>query len=190
MLAALQTTNTSMQTFNIYCDESCHLERNDSCAMILGAVWCPLNETSRIATQLREIKERHGLPKWFEIKWSKVTPSKTEFYHDLIDYFFDEGDLHFRALVVPDKQMLRHDEFGQDHDMWYYKMYFDMLKVLISPNQQYRVYIDIKDTHGGAKVRKLHEVLQNAHYDFKRNIIERFQILKVHNISRCNWLTC
>lgn len=173
-----------MQTYNIYCDESCHLKNDCLRTMVMGAVWCPLNETSRIAEKIRTIKVLHGLPPWFEIKWTKVTPSKREFYHDIVNYFFDEGDLHFRALVVPDKGALRHDDFQQDHDTWYYKMYFDMLKVLISPKKRYRIYIDIKDTRGGRKVHFLRKVLNTANYEFERDIIERLQIVRSHDIEQ------
>jgi hypothetical protein len=31
-------------TFNVYCDESCHLEHDRQQAMVLGAVWCPLGK--------------------------------------------------------------------------------------------------------------------------------------------------
>ncbi|WP_148073673.1 DUF3800 domain-containing protein [Bythopirellula goksoeyrii] len=171
------------QTFNIYCDESCHLESDGACAMVLGAIWCPLREASMIASEIREIKVKHDLPPWFEIKWTKVTPSKVDFYLSLIDYFFQQGNLHFRALVA-DKTNLRHGDFGQDHDQWYYKMYFDMLKVLFSPSSRYHIYIDIKDSRGGPKVRKLKEVLGNANYDFCRDIIERVQIVRSHEIEQ------
>ncbi len=97
--------------FNIYCDESCHLENDHQQAMVLGAVWCPLEKTREIAARIREIKVRHGLSTTFEIKWSKVSPAKFIFYKDLIDYFFDVSDLHFRCLIVPDKSKLRHHEF-------------------------------------------------------------------------------
>ncbi len=33
------------QIFNVYCDESCHLENDHQSAMVLGAVWCPLEKT-------------------------------------------------------------------------------------------------------------------------------------------------
>ncbi len=35
------------QTFNVYCDESCHLENDHQPTMILGAVWCPLEKEAR-----------------------------------------------------------------------------------------------------------------------------------------------
>jgi hypothetical protein len=167
-----------MEIFNVYCDESCHLENDHQKAMVLGAVWCPLEKIREISVRLREIKKRHGLPSDFEVKWTKISPAKAQFYIDWVDYFFDDDDLHFRALIVPDKSLLSHGAFsGQDHDIWYYKMYFDMLKVILRPQACYRIYLDIKDTRGGAKIKKLHEVLCNNLYDFSRDIIERVQLI-------------
>ncbi len=171
------------QTYNVYCDESCHLEKDHQQVMVLGAVWCPLERVREISARLREIKLRHGLPADFEIKWTKVSPAKVQFYLDVMDYFFDDDDLHFRALVIPDKSLLRHAEFGQSHDDFYYKMHFDMLKVLFSPGARYRVYLDIKDTRGAAKVAKLHDVLCNNQYDFSRQIIERVQLVRSYEVE-------
>ena len=88
--------------YNVYCDESCHLENDGQKAMVLGAVWCPKEKRLEIAERIREIKQKHGLERDFEIKWTKVSPSKLAFYQDIVDYFFDDDDLHFRGLVVPD----------------------------------------------------------------------------------------
>lgn len=171
------------QIFNIYCDESCHLENDHQPAMVLGAVWCPLEKVREISTRIREIKEKHGMGHDFEAKWIKVSPAKSRMYLDLMDYFFDDDDLHFRALIVPDKTKLRHEDYGHDHDTWYYKMYFDMLKVILDPEAMYRIYLDIKDTRGAAKVKKLHEVLCNNIYDFSSEIIERLQLVRSHEIE-------
>lgn len=172
------------QTYNVYCDESCHLENDSQTVMVLGAVWCPLDNTREIATRLREIKSQHDLPPDFEMKWVKVSPAKQEFYLEIMDYFFDDDDLHFRALIVPDKSKLRHEEFNQTHDDWYYKMYFDMLKVILKPEACYRIYLDYKDTQGAAKVAKLLEVLRNEKYDFRREIIERMQTIRSDEVQQ------
>ena len=173
------------QTFNIYCDESCHLENDRQKAMVLGSIWCPLDKTREIAVRLREIKVKHGLPPQFEVKWTKVSPAKVDLYLALVDYFFDDDDLHFRALIVPDKGKLRHADFpGQNHDAWYYKMYFDMLKVIFQPYSKYRVYLDIKDTRGAEKAVKLHDVLCNNMYDFSRRVIERLQLIHSHEVEQ------
>ena len=152
--------------------------------MVLGAVWCSLEKTKEISARLREIKLRHNLSPNFEIKWTKVSPAKLLFYQDLIDYFFDDDDLHFRALVVPDKSRLRHQDFSQNHDTWYYKMYFDMLKVLLYPTCTYRIYLDIKDTRSSYKITKLHDVLCNNMYDFKHEIITRIQTIRSHEAEQ------
>lgn len=161
--------------YNIYCDESCHLENDGLGVMVLGAVSCPLEQTREIARQIRQLKQRHNIPSGFETKWVKVSPAKVSFYSDLINYFFDENYLSFRVLVVPDKSKLQHEILGQTHDEWYYKMYFTLLKAIIDPNCKYRIYLDIKDTRGKAKVNKLHEVICNSKYDFNRQIVERIQ---------------
>lgn len=170
--------------FNIYCDESCHLENDHQQVMVLGSIWCPLEKTKEISVRIREIKQRHGLSSSFEIKWLKVSPAKQIFYMDLVDYFFDDDDLHFRALIVPDKSKLRHQDFSQNHDAWYYKMYFDMLKVLLVPQAEYRIYLDIKDTRGADKIKELHDVLCNNMYDFERKIIRRVQTIRSHEVEQ------
>ncbi|MBC8277460.1 MAG: DUF3800 domain-containing protein [FCB group bacterium] len=151
--------------------------------MVLGAIWCPKAETRRIAENVRAIKVKHGLPPFFEIKWTKVSPAKVDFYRDIINYFFEEKDLHFRGLIA-EKTDLKHAEYGQDHSTWYYKMYFNLLKVIITPADKYYIYIDIKDTRGREKVRKLHEVICNSKWDFDRNIIEFIQQVRSHEVEQ------
>jgi len=143
--------------------------------MVLGATWCPLNKRVEIFQRIKEIKQKHGLASDFEIKWNKVSSSKTEFYLDIVNYFFDDDDLHFRGLIVPNKTTLDHTAFNQDHDSFYYKMYFDMLKVILDPNSAYNIYIDRKDTRSKQKVQKLEDVLRSSQYDFSKQIVKKVQ---------------
>jgi len=171
------------QVFNVYCDESCHLEHDHQDIMVLGAIWCSLEKTRDIACSIRNIKERNGLAQGFEIKWTKVSPGKIGFYADLIDYFFAEEDLHFRALIAG-KAKLQHGAYGQSHDEWYFKMYFTMLKAIMRPNATYRIYLDIKDTRSAPKVKKLWDVLCNNAYDFSREIIQKVQTVRSHEVEQ------
>jgi hypothetical protein len=171
------------QSFNIYADESCHLENDRQRVMVLGAVWCSRSRVRTISRRLKEIRRRHGLPPGYEFKWKKVSANKSNFYKELIDYFFRENDLHFRGLVVPDKTVLDHDAFQQTHDTWYYKMYFTMLTTILHTNASYRIYLDIKDTRSAAKVQKLHEVLCNKHYDLCQEMIESVQNVRSEEVS-------
>lgn len=172
------------EIYNIYCDESCHLENDGLPVMVLGAIWHPLSKRKEITKRLNEIKIKHGLSQTFEVKWTKVSKSKIEFYLDLIDYFFDDDDLHFRALVVSDKTQLSHKSFNQDHDDWYYKMYFRTLSTILTPEEKFRIYLDIKDTRGGEKIKKLHEVLCNNIYDFSRSIVKTVQLIRSEEIPQ------
>lgn len=171
------------ELINIYCDESCHLENDKQKAMAIGAIWCPYNKKDIIFQRLREIKVEHGLSPKFELKWNKVSTGKYDYYIDVVNYFFDNSDLHFRVLVVPDKLVLKHDDYSQTHDKFYYKMYFDMLKTIFVPNNSYNIYIDVKDTTGAKKVRKLHEVLCNSQYDFSQNIIQKVQQVRSEEVE-------
>lgn len=169
---------------NIYCDESGHLERDQVPVMVLGALWCEKDKAHEIAKRLREIKAQHGLSPQFEAKWTKISPAKQDFYLALLDYFFDDDDLHFRAVVIPDKTKLDHARFGQDHDTWYYKMYFELLRFLIDPEAEHYIYLDVKDTRGGTKTAKLHEVLCNESYDFNQEIIKPIQQVRSHQVEQ------
>lgn len=162
------------KTINIYCDESNHLLKsptNTGETMVLGAILCPSDLKEEALKRIREIKEEHEISRDSEIKWTKVSKSKIKFYFDLINYFFDNTNLGFRAVII-DKTALNHQRYNQTHDQWYYKMYFTLLEALLSPNQSYRVFIDIKDTRGGDKIKKLQEVLCNSKYDFNREILK------------------
>jgi hypothetical protein len=169
--------------YNIYCDEACHLEHDHQKVMVLGAIWCPLEAVKKISSDVRDIKSRHGLARDFEIKWVKISPSKIDFYLEIADFFFDTEKLHFRTVVIPDKEKLNHVAFSQDHDQWYYKMFFVLLKQIFDPHARYRIYLDIKDTRSQQKVKKLHEVLCNNFYDFDKTIIERVQQVRSHEVE-------
>lgn len=170
-------------TYNIYCDESCHLEKDGINVMVLGAVWCPQSKIREINQRIRQIKSRNGVSEYAELKWVKISPAKIDLYKDLINYFFDDDDLHFRALIIPDKSKLDHKRFHQDHDTWYYKMYFEMLKVIFSPVDRYEIYIDIKDSHSYEKSQKLKEVCCNSIYDFSSQVIQRLQPIRSDEVQ-------
>ena len=164
---------------NIYCDESCHLEHDAAKAMVMGAISCPANEKARIFSEIRSIKKKHGISSWAEIKWTGVSPSKLPFYLEIIDYFINEKALSFRAVVAKDKVNLNHAKFNQgNHDLWYYKTYFYLLDAIIDYSEEYKIFIDIKDTCGGPKATKLHEVLCNNKYDFKHEVIKGIYQIK------------
>lgn len=165
--------------YNVYCDESCHLENDRQPVMLIGAVWCPKNRIRQISEEIRHLKIKHNARG--ELKWIKVSKSKVDFYFELLEYFFQNTYLHHRCLVVKNKEKLDHDSFNQgSHDTFYYKMFFSMLNQILDPIYQYNLYLDIKDTRSKYKIEQLKEVLCNNRYDFKREMIVRVQHIRSH----------
>ncbi len=168
---------------NIYCDESCHLPNDKEKAMVLGALWTLKSRTYQHNQAIAALKQKHGLSRYFEIKWTKVSTGKLDFYLELLDYFFDSRSMGFRAWVIPDKTVLDHEAMHQTHDEWYYKMYFYLIRNLIATDRRYHIYLDIKDTRSRKKLQKLGDVLSNANYDFERSIIQKMQHVQSHDVG-------
>ncbi|MEZ4299028.1 MAG: DUF3800 domain-containing protein [Polyangiaceae bacterium] len=164
-------------TFHIYCDESCHLHDGQG-AMVLGSIQCPARHRRAVARELRKLKDVHGLSPGFEPKWTKVSPARFDYYSALVDLFWNDRDLSFRAIVIPDKSKLRHDDFQQTHDDFYYKLYFYLLRHWLDRRHEYRVFLDIKDTRSWDKTHRLHEMLSNSQYDFDYKIVRSIELVR------------
>lgn len=172
-----------MSSFNIYCDESCHLENDKQSSMVLGAISCPNELVRKSAIEIKQIKAKYDLGPFFEAKWVKVSPSKEDFFLELINYFFDNPYLSFRALIIPDKSKIEHKRFDQTHDDWYYKMYYLLLKEMVNKQSYYNIFIDIKDTRSIMKLRKLHDILCNSLEDNSKEIIKKLIQVRSHEIE-------
>lgn len=153
------------KTFNIYCDESCHIEHDHKKFMFLGSVSSAYNQVKLHTEQIKTLKKKHHF--YAEIKWTSVSNSKLRFYLDLVDYFF-ATDLKFRAIGI-EKSKIKCEDFDSTYDDFYYKMYYYLLIKNIDTLYNYNVYLDIKDTLSAYKVNKLKEIL-NVKYGVFRNI--------------------
>lgn len=163
--------------YNIYCDESCHLKHDGIELMGIGGIWCPKNKVKQISDWIRFLKMKHKISPTIEIKWTKVTPAKLGFYLDLIDYFFSNNDLHFRMIII-NKNKLKHKQYHQTHDDFYYKMYFEMLSYIFEKNNSYNIFLDIKDTKSYRKCLKLRDVCSNSQWDFEHEMIKKIQPIR------------
>lgn len=149
------------KTFNIYCDESCHIENDHKDYMLLGSVSSAYNQVKRHTERIKNLKQKHDF--FGEIKWSNISSSQQQFYKELLEYFFDT-DLRYRAVIV------RKNQINTDnYDTFYYKMYYYLLNHNKNSNYSYNIYLDIKDTLSAFKVRKLKEIL-NTQYGIFRNV--------------------
>ena len=160
--------------YNIYCDESCHLEHDNQRYMVLGGIICEKNNRKIIKNELISIKRRNNIKENAEIKWNKVSPSKLDYYKELVDYFFNSEMLRFRAMII-DKTQINHEKFNQTHDDWYYKMYYELLKNLAEPKDNNYIYLDIKDTKSARKVEIVKDYLNMRMKEFEYEPIKHIQ---------------
>ena len=162
------------QSFNVYCDESCHLENDNQKYMVLGGIKSSKVNRTRIVNEINNIKEKYNISVFTEIKWNKVSNSKLEYYKELVKYFFENNDLMFRAIVI-DKSQINHKKYNQTHDEWYYKMYYQLLLNLVEPKQENNIYLDIKDTKSEKKIRELSKFLKLKLIDYEVETIKKIQ---------------
>ena len=78
----------------------------------------------------------------------------------MLDWFLAKDDLQFRALLLPDKAqtMQRLPEASREH--FYYRLYYQLLRGHLEPENRYRAFLDIKDTRGREKLTELTKLLQ------------------------------
>ncbi len=182
----------------VYCDESGHLAYDHIPQMVLGALLVPRERIRPLTLELRSRLAAIGWPAKRELKWTKVSQSGLKFYETALDFFLQELDLRFRALVVPKSpspaklprppqtddlespeweaynQLLEDTapaavDFLHAHDAWYYDRYFDLLRETLLPPARHAIFVDVKDTRGGTRIRALEERLSDAHYDWTRS---------------------
>jgi hypothetical protein len=153
------------KTFNLYCDESCHIENDHKAFMFLGSVSAAYNQVRLHTAQINELKDKHRFNG--EIKWNNVSMSKIHFYSELVDYFF-ASDLQFRAIGI-EKAKIDCEKHHKTFDEFYYTMYYYLLNHKLNSLYTYNVYLDIKDTLSASKVNKLKSIL-NTQYGIFRNV--------------------
>lgn len=158
------------KTFNFYCDESTHLENDGHPFMIIGYVSTPYHLLKMHNQTIRELKAKHYFNG--ELKWSALSKSQYPFYNELIDYFFSNSSLEFRAIII-DKSQMNHEKFGQTHDTFYDKMYYQLLNKKIHPEHTYNIFIDIKDTYSFRKAKNLKSYLERDYSN-----IRNLQVIK------------
>lgn len=157
---------TQSKTFNFYCDESTHLENDKQPFMIIGYISTPYHLLKMHNQNIREMKRKHFFSG--ELKWSALSKSQYPFYNELIDYFFSNISLEFRAIII-DKSKLDHQKHKQTHNDFYDKMYYQLLNKKIYNEHNYNIFIDIKDSYSYMKARNLKKYLERD-YQSIRNL--------------------
>lgn len=156
---------------NYYCDESCYLQNVDSDYMVIGMVRCSKSVSKQATNDINKIKIKYGFSKAFEIKSTKISPAKYSFYEEIVNYFINNNDISFRAIII-NKTKLNHKKFNQSHDDWYYKMYYTLIQKFLINHNKHTIFMDYKDSHSARSCNRLAEILHNKYYHcLKFNVV-------------------
>lgn len=150
--------------FEVYCDEAYPDVLTSSSPrarhLMLGSLWIPSEYRQTLKRDIYSLREKHQV--WGEIKWSKVSPSKQEFYLELIDLFFRyEGNALFRCIAVDRDQVdMKFNE--NDSELGFYKFYYQLLHHWIFRQNEYSIFCDIKSNRDPKRLPVLKLCLTRA----------------------------
>jgi hypothetical protein len=133
--------------FEVYCDESrpdlLGSSKPQGQFMVLGSLWLHKEDRNTLKTAIHDLRDQHKIGG--EFKWQKASPSRSDFYKKLVEFFHNEGDrLRFRCIAVDQSQVdlqLYHDD---DQELGFYKFYYQLLQHWILDFNQYAVFLDFK----------------------------------------------
>lgn len=166
--------------YDLYCDESRQdlLVKKSSITpnnryVCIGGIVIPNEKREKLKSDIKDLKEKHNL--FGELKWGNVSTNKVDFYLELVDLFFEtDNSVDFRTVVI-DAENIDHDTFNDsDHELGYYKFYYQLIYHWINSNDNYYIFTDYKTNKNKSRLNSLKQVLNSA---TRSNCVELIQAI-------------
>ncbi len=130
----------------IFLDESGHLENNGR-YMVLGCVWGTQSAFNELSNRIKKLKTDHNISLRREIKWTKVSKAKKDYYSSIISIFNESKDVNYRGIII-DKNKVNNNLFHQTDDDFYYKLVYLTVRNVAERNiGSFKIFLDYKDTN-------------------------------------------
>ena len=148
--------------FDVYCDESSPeaiaSENSDNKFLMIGSLWLPRDKRSQFKDAIHELRNKHKVGG--EFKWNRVSPSRLEFYCELIEMFFAEkDDLRFRCIAVDCDKVDLTKFHANDQELGFYKFYYQLLHHWVLDFNEYAFYLDYKKNRQRDRLHVLRDCL-------------------------------
>lgn len=164
--------------FDVYCDESrpdlFSSKRNDAQYLVIGSLWLPSTARDEAKAAIHRLRDTHRIGG--EFKWRKVTPSRRDFYVELIAWYMAMGErVRFRCIAVDRSQVNLHLYHNDDQELGFYKFYYQMLHHWILDFNRYSVFCDYKRNR---EPDRLHVLQESLSYSNLSSAIETVQAIR------------
>lgn len=150
--------------YHIYCDESrpeiLGKENPYDDFSVIGGVWVDKNEINKLKRGIRRLRDTYNVHG--EIKWKNVSPSKVDFYLELVNLFFENDSIRFRCIVMDAEKVDLERFHGSDQELGFYKFYYQLIFHWLHWNNQYSVYLDFKKNKEHDRLTVLKDILNRA----------------------------
>lgn len=151
--------------FDVYCDESrpdvIHSKSHNGCKLVIGSLWLPTANRAELKEAIHALRDEYKIGG--EFKWSKLSPSKASFYMALLDLFFAQGnELRFRCISVDREKVDLVLHHQGDHELGFYKFYYQLLHHWILDFNEYSFFCDHKVNQDRTRLHVLRRCLGNA----------------------------
>ena len=158
----MENIETLLSATNVYIDESGHTDDPSSNTMVLGALWISVPQLSLFTDAIRTVKKKHDIASQREIKWTKVSPAKLDYYKELVDVFFAVEQVNYRAVVI-NKSIIDYEAHNKTRDDFYYSMTYLLVRTFAEKRYgDMRLFLDYKDAWSGIRTTKLASYLRNT----------------------------
>lgn len=149
--------------YDLYCDESRQdlLVNKDSINannqfVCIGGIMIKSELREEIKKGIKDLKEKHKV--YGELKWGNVSNNKLDFYIELVDLFFNK-EIDFRSVII-DATEVDNDLYNEsDHELGYYKLYYQLIYHWIEPKYNYYIFTDYKTNKDKNRLKALKDIL-------------------------------
>ncbi|MFA1643513.1 DUF3800 domain-containing protein [Chryseomicrobium imtechense] len=150
--------------YHVYCDESRPEAIGNQNSIdkyaVIGGIWVSKNDVNKAKKEIKKLRDQYNV--YGEIKWNNVSPSKMEFYKELVKLFFELGSLRFRCIVIDVIKVDLERYHNSDHELGFYKFYYQLLYHWLDGQEQYSIFVDYKKNKEHTRLTDLKSILNKS----------------------------
>lgn len=156
------------------------MQNDSSEVMCVGGIVVPSEKVDEYKTLIKAIKRKYDILQ--EVKWNTISATHIKMYEELISFFF-ASEMSFRCILIKNKSNISAHTLGREE---YNSFYFSIIERLIrfsvqhngGTDNNFKVYLDLKDSHGSKKLRAVESTLMNELN--KGNVVSHLQNIRSH----------